>query len=183
MTNYLALFLDTEFSVIGSKKFKATDIFINFKKGAFKVRLDAYLYKIKDTQVHVYIYPTDERVLFDTIKKDYVLQEAIFKDDIDTKTKKDTKIEFNSARLVSIQEKIEHGDLHLLVTESIVGQLARLALNAVKTNWVLIILAVVAGLAIGYIVGNVTTPTHTITLIQNVTNTPTPTPIYIRGYP
>ena len=145
--SYLALFMDSELNVIGNKKFKPTDKFINFKKGTFKIRLDAYLYKIKDTIIYGYIYPTDEHLLID----------------IDEKTGK-TKVneiepikknkDFNSVRLVLIKEKIENGDLHLLVAESIIGQLARFAIAQLKTNWLFLILALGAGIAIGYIAGS-----------------------------
>lgn len=153
--SYLALFLTEELNVIGSKKFKPTDKFINFKKGTFKIRLNAYLYKIKDTIVYGYIYPTDELLLIDSAKEKGKEIEPIKKDK-----------DLNSARLITIKEKIENGDLHLLVTESIIGQLARFALGAIKTNWLFLILALGAGIAIGYIAGNALSP-HTITTIYN----------------
>jgi hypothetical protein len=168
--SYIALFLTPELMLLGSKKFKPTDSFLNFKKGTFNIRLDSYLYKTKESTIFGYIYPTDERVLIDVTKegiKTYNQQEPIKIGD------KTTKLE--SARIVFLQEKIEHGDLHLLVAESIIGQLARAFLGGVKTNWILIILALGAGLGIGYMICTGINPSHTITVIQNATST-TPIP-------
>jgi hypothetical protein len=172
--SYIALFLTPELFVIGSKKFKPTDTFINFKKGTFNIRLDAFLYRNKDSAIFAYIYPTDERLLIDVsivkgVKKEKVIpQEPI---------KKNDNILIESARLVKIKEKIEHGDLHLLVAESIIGQLARAFIGAVKTNWVLIILALGAGVAVGYIACSAMTPHITTYINSTINSTPLPTTI------
>jgi len=160
---HIALFLTPELMVLGTKKFNPTDSFVNFRKGAFNIRLDAYLYKTQDDTIYGYIYPTDEKVLIDTIKKDFISQEPIKLGD------KTLKIE--SARIVLLKEKIEHGDLHLLVAESIIGQLARAFLQQVKTNWLFVILAIGCGVAVGYIACSAINPQHTITLIQNASGT------------
>ena len=167
---YLALFLTQNLEVIGHKKFKPTMAFINYKKGTFNVRLDAYLYRIKDSFVYGYIYPTDERLLID-VKHEVIEQEPIQKND---------KVKMlNSPRLIKIKEEIEHGDLHLIVSQSIIGQLAKAFLNTVKTNWILIILALGAGIAVGYIACSVLYPP--IQIVTDVINgtIPSPTPIIL----
>jgi hypothetical protein len=168
--SYIALFLTPELMLLGTKKFKPTDSFLNYKKGTFNIRLDAYLYKTKESSIYGYIYPTDERVLIDVIdtKKAYVPQEPIKIGD------KLTKLE--SARIVFLKEKIEHGDLHLLVAESIIGQLARAFLGTVKTNWVLIILALAAGIGIGYVLGSSLGHQAATTIYNNATSLATPIP-------
>jgi hypothetical protein len=168
--SYLALFLTPSLDVIGSKKFKPTEKFVNFKKGTFNIRLEAYLYKIKGTSIYAYIYPTDERLLIDS-SGEYTSQEPINQDL--------APVKIESARLIKIKEQVENGDLHLLVAESIIGQLARAFLNLVKTNWVLIILGVGCGVAVGYIACSVINPSHIVTIIQNQT-IPSPTPILLR---
>jgi hypothetical protein len=164
---YLALFLTPDLIVLGSKKFKPTDNFVNFKKGTFNIRLDAYLYKIKETTIYGYIYPTDERVLID------VEMEPI------KKGEKEYKI--NKGRLLTIKEKIEHGDLKLIVGENIIGQLARLAVMGVKQNWILIlIVAVSVGIGaggIGYSLGISHIPTYLNSTSIN------PTPFTVSPYP
>jgi hypothetical protein len=149
---YLALFLTEQLDVIGTKKFKPIDEFMNYKKGTFKIDVSAYMYKNKETYIYGYIYPTDERLLID-IKIEPII-------------KGNKEYQIVSPRLVLIQEKIEHGDLHLLVAEQIIGQLARAFLAIVKNNWVLIILAVGCGVAVGYIACTVINP-HTVTTILN----------------
>lgn len=161
--NCIALFLTSELTVIGTKRFKPTESFISFRKGTFNIRLDAYLYKTKDDVIYAYIYPTDEKVLIDINKKEYIPQNPIMKND------KVSIIE--SARILALKEKIEHGDLHLLVAESMIGQLARAFLGAVKTNWLFVILAIGAGVAIGYIACSGINPQHVITLVQNASGT------------
>jgi hypothetical protein len=74
-----------------------------------------------------------------------------------------------------MKEKIEHGDLFLIVGESIIGQLARAFLNTVKTNWLFVILAVGAGIGIGYIAGSALGH-QTATNIYNSTALLTPKP-------
>lgn len=163
--SYIAKFLTPDLNTIGSKRFKPTDSFITFKKGTFNVRLDAYLYKDKNFIYYAYIYPTDEKLIID-IRLDPI-------------TKDDKIVKIESARIVTIKEKMEKGDLHFLVAESIIGQLARAFMTAVKTNWILIIAILVAGVAIGYIVGTATTPTEIVNVI-NATVTATNTPTVIR---
>ena len=168
---HIALFLTPELMLLGTKKFIPTDSFVNFRKGAFNIRLDAYLYKTKDDTIYGYIYPTDEKLLIDIVKspkgdtvvKDFIPQEPIGKKNVTDK--------FESARLITLKEKIEHGDLHLLVAESIIGQLARAFLQQVKTNWLFVILAIGCGVAIGYIACSTINPSHTITLLQNASGT------------
>ena len=84
----------------------------------------------------------------------------------------------NSARLITLKEKLEHGDLKLIVGEQIIGQLARLAALGIKNNWVLIlIIAVSVGIGaggIGYSVGVSHVPTY-----LNATITTSPTPILV----
>lgn len=160
---HIALFLTPELMVVGTKNFKPTDSFLNFRKGTFNIRLDAYMYKTSNDTVYGYIYPTDERVLIDITKKDVVPQEPI--------KIGDKNLKVDSARLIFLKEKIEHGDLHLLVAESIIGQLARAFLQQVKTNWLFVILAIGCGVAIGYIACSAINPSHTITLLQNATGT------------
>jgi len=159
---HIALFLTPELMVLGTKKFNPTDSFVNFRKGAFNIHLDAYLYKTDNDTIYGYIYPTDEKLLIDVAKKDFIPQKPI---------KVDKKNSVESARLVFLKEKIEHGDLHLLVAESIIGQLARAFLQQVKTNWLFVILAIGCGVAIGYIACSAINPSHTITLLQNATGT------------
>jgi hypothetical protein len=135
---YKALFLDEDLIEIGNKKFQATDEFITYKQGTFNIRLNAYLYRNKDTAFYAYIYPTDEKMLIE------VKIEPI------TKTEDSEKYNVVSARLVKIKEKMEKGDLKLIVGESIIGQLARLAVMGLKTNWILIlIIAVAVGVGAG----------------------------------
>jgi hypothetical protein len=160
---HIALFLTPELMVLGTKKFVPTDSFVNFRKGTFNIRLDAYLYKTQNDIIYGYIYPTDEKLLIDVTKKDFIPQEPIGKKNITDKVE--------SARLITLKEKIEHGDLHLLVAESIIGQLARAFLQTVKTNWLFVILAVGAGIGIGYIACSAINPSHTITLLQNASGT------------
>jgi hypothetical protein len=159
---HIALFLTPELMVLGTKKFVPTDSFVNFRKGTFNIRLDAYLYKTQNDTIYGYIYPTDEKLLID-VKKDFIPQEPIGKKNIIDK--------IESARLITLKEKIEHGDLHLLVAESIIGQLARAFLQQVKTNWLFVILAIGCGVAIGYIACSAINPSHTITLLQNASGT------------
>jgi hypothetical protein len=167
---HIALFLTPELMVLGTKRFVPTDSFVNFRKGTFNIRLDAYLYKTQNDIIYGYIYPTDEKLLIDVTKnsegiparKDFIPQEPIKKTDKQT---------LESARLITLKEKIEHGDLHLLVAESIIGQLARAFLQTVKTNWLFVILAVGAGIGIGYIACSAINPSHTITLLQNASGT------------
>jgi hypothetical protein len=159
---HIALFLTSELMVLGTKKFVPTDSFVNFRKGTFNIRLDAYLYKTQNDTIYGYIYPTDEKLLID-VKKDFIPQEPIGKKNIIDK--------IESARLITLKEKIEHGDLHLLVAESIIGQLARAFLQQVKTNWLFVILAIGCGVAIGYIACSAINPSHTITLLQNASGT------------
>jgi hypothetical protein len=133
----MALFLDEYLNQIGNKKFDSTDEFMTFKKGTFNIRLDAYFYKTKDTVYYAYIYPTDEKLLIDNIK-------------IEPIKKGDNTKPLESARLIKIKEKIEKGDLKLVVGESIVGQLARIAVMGLKSNWILIlIIAVAVGIGCG----------------------------------
>lgn len=162
----IAIFLDEQLNQIGTKKFQSTDDFITFKKGTFNVRLNAFLYRNRNYTYYAYIYPTDEKMLID------VKIEPI-KDD------KDNKKEL-SVRIVKIKEKIEKGDLKLIVGEQIIGQLARLAALGIKNNWVLIlIIAVSVGIGaggIGYSIGVSHVPTY---LNATITNSPSPTPILV----
>jgi hypothetical protein len=131
-----AIFLDEDLNQIGTKNFQSTDDFITFKKGTFNIRLNAFLYRNKNTTYYAYIYPTDEKMLID------VKIEPI-------KDEKDNKKELSS-RIVKIKEKLEKGDLKLIVGENIIGQLARLAVMGLKTNWVLLlIIAVSVGVGAG----------------------------------
>ena len=161
----IAIFLDEQLNQIGTKKFQSTDEFVNFKKGTFNVRLNAFLYRNRNYTYYAYIYPTDEKMLID------VKIEPI-KDD------KENKKELSS-RIVKIKEKIEKGDLKLIVGEQIIGQLARLAALGIKQNWVLIlIIAVSVGIGaggIGYSVGVSHVPTY---LNATITN-PSPTPVLV----
>jgi len=155
-----AIFLDEQLIQIGEKKFQSIDEFITFKKGTFNIRLNAYLYRNKNTVYYAYIYPTDEKLLID------VKIEPISKDN-------------EKSRIIKIKEKLERGDLKLIVGENIIGQLARLAVMGVKQNWILIlIVAVSVGIGaggIGYSVGVSHVPTY-----LNVTATnPTQTPIMV----
>jgi hypothetical protein len=131
MVENLAIFLDEELNQIGKKKFESTEEFITFKKGTFNIRLNAFLYRDNNTIYYAYIYPTDEKLLLD------VFIEPI-------KDTKDKKVD--SARIVKIKERIEKGDLKLIVGESIIGQLARLAVLGLKTNWVLLL---IVGVSVG----------------------------------
>ena len=131
-----ALFLDEQLNQIGEKKFDSTEEFITFKRGTFNIRLNAFLYKNKNTTFYAYIYPTDEKLIID------VKIEPINKAD-----KSYTEV---SGRIVKIKEKIEKGDLKLIVGESIIGQLAHIAVMGLKTNWVLLlIIAVSVGIGAG----------------------------------
>lgn len=138
-----AIFLDEELNEIGNKTFQSTDEFITFKKGTFNIRLNAFLYRNKDTSFYAYIYPTDEKMLID-IK-------------IEPITKDSKTVNICSARIVKIKERLEKGDLKLIVGENIIGQLARIAVMGLKTNWILIlVVAVAVGVGaggIGYSVG------------------------------
>ena len=162
--DYKAIFLDEYLNELGNKNFQSTDDFITFKKGTFNIRLDAFLYRNKGTTFFAYIYPTDEKFLIDSKIEPL-------------KNSKDSPI---SGRLIKLKEKIEKGDLKLIVGENIIGQLARMAVMGLKTNWVLIlIVAVAVGIGaggIGYSVGVSHVPTY-----LNVTATnPLPTPIIMR---
>lgn len=158
----LALFLDEQLNQIGTKKFESVDDFITFKKGTFNIRLNAFLYRNKNTTYYAYIYPTDEKMLID------VKIEPI-KDDKDKN--------LSSGRLIKLKEKIEHGDLKLIVGENIIGQLAHMAVMGLKANWVLIlVVAVAVGIGaggIGYSVGISHAPTY-----LNVTSV-NPTPVIL----
>lgn len=156
--SYIALFLTPNLNVIGQKKFKPIDTFVNFKKGTFNIRLDAYLYKIKDTTIYGYIYPTDEKLLIDCEVEPIKIGNKI-----------------SSARLVKIQEELQHGDLHLLVSESIIGQLARAFLSTVKTNWILIIFVLIGGIVSGYLACSLINPKTITEIISNSTISATPT--------
>lgn len=138
----IALFLDEYLNKIGSKKFESTEEFITYKKGTFNIRLDAFLYKDKDTLYFAYIYPTNEKLLIN------VKVEPISKEDLKSKDGKELKS--FTGRIEKIKERIEKGDLKLIVGENIIGQLARMAVMGLKNNWILIILiGVVCGLAGG----------------------------------
>ena len=168
---YIAIFLDEYLNEIGKKKFDSTDNFITFKKGTFNIRLDAFLYRNSDYTYYAYIYPTDEKIFIDIKDK----MEPV-------KYEKDKAL--LSARLIKLKEKLEHGDLKLIVGESIIGQLARIAVLGVKQNWFLIlIIAVAVGIGaggLGYSLGL----SHAQSTISNITVTVTPTPIQtIRPYP
>jgi hypothetical protein len=162
----IALFLSEQLDQIGRKRFQSTDDFITFKQGTFNIRLNAFLYRNKNTVYYAYIYPTDEKLLID------VKVEPINVD-------KDNKV-LNCARLVKIKEKLEHGDLKLIVGENIIGQLARLAVMGAKQNWVLIIIVAVAvGIGaggLGYSIGISHVPTVINATVTNSVNTPFPTP-------
>lgn len=146
--SYIALILDSNLMLLKSKKFKITDKFINYKKETLNIRLDAFLYKTPTTTFYAFIYDTDEKLLI-----------------VDDK------------RVFRIQEKIQKGDLHLLVTESIIGQLARAFLQTVKTNWILIILALAFGIVAGYLACSLISPSQVINVVNA---TATPTPIIVR---
>ena len=168
----IALFLDENLNQIGTKKFDSTDGFLTFKKGTFNIRLNAYFYKNKDTTYFGYIYPTDEKLLID------VKNEPI---------KEGKTSNVDSARLIKIKEKIEHGDLKLIVGESIIGQLARIAVMGLKTNWVLLlIVAVAVGVGAGgagYAIGLGNGVNQGFSQAQHIINstiTANPTPIIIR---
>ncbi len=160
----IAIFLDEQLNQIGSKKFQSTDDFINFKKGTFNVRLNAFLYRNRNYTYYAYIYPTDEKMLID------VKIEPIIKNEGKNEV-------LNCARIVKIKEKIEKGDLKLIVGEQIIGQLARLAALGIKNNWVLIlIIAVSVGIGaggIGYSVG----VSHVPTYLNATITSPSPTPL------
>lgn len=162
---YIAIFLDEYLNEIGKKKFDSTDSFITFKKGTFNIRLDAFLYRNNDYIYYVYIYPTDEKLLIDV------------KENIEPlKNEKLEKLDKPySARIIKLKERLEHGDLKLIVGENIIGQLARIAVLGVKQNWLLIlIIAVSVGIGaggLGYSLG----VSHGQSLV-NVTVTPTPIP-------
>jgi hypothetical protein len=156
----IALFLTQDLMLIGNKTFKPTDSFITYKKGTFKVRLEAYLYKTNNNTFYGYIYPTDEILLIDT--------------KIEPIQKSDKELKLTSARLTTLKEKVEHGDLFLIVGESIIGQLARAFLQTVKTNWLFVILAIAAGVGIGWVACSAMNPHTVTTIIQNVTSTPIP---------
>jgi hypothetical protein len=160
----IALFLDEQLNQIGTKKFNSFDDFITYKKGTFNIRLNAFLYRNRNTTYYAYIYPTDEKLLID------VKIEPI-------EDKKGLKTEFVSGRIVKIKEKLEKGDLKLIVGESIIGQLARMAVYGLKQNWVLIIIIAVAfGLAGGGIGYGIGVSTHPSTAINLPSITPSPTP-------
>ena len=177
--NNKALFLDEHLNQIGDKDFDSTDEFLTFKKGTFNIRLDAFLYRNKDTTYYGYIYPTDEKLLLDV--KIEPIKEG------------DKKDKLESARLIKLKEKIERGDLKLLVGESIIGQLAHLAVMGLKTNWILIvIIAVSVGLGaggIGYTYGLSSGVNQGFNQAQHIINstiintypqiTPIPSPIII----
>jgi hypothetical protein len=155
---YYAIFTDEKLNQIGKKvKFDSADEFISFKKGTFNIRLNAYLYCDSENTYYLYIYPTDEKMLVDV------------KVEPTTDAGKDYKI--TDGRIIKIKEKIEKGDLKLIVGENIIGQLAHMAVMGLKQNWVLIIvIAVSVGIGmfgIGYSVSP-----HTINVIV-----PTPSPI------
>lgn len=137
--DYKAIFLDEDLNEIGIKSFKPTDEFITFKKGTFNIRLNAYLYRNKHRTLYCYIYPTDEKVLID-IKLEPISEKGELKN-----------VTIPKGRLLTLKEKWEKGDLKLVVTESIIGQLARLAVMGLKTNWVLLlIVGVSVGLGVGF---------------------------------
>jgi len=172
----IALFLDEYLNKIGEKKFESTDGFITFKKGTFNIRLDAFFYRDIDRTnaktYFAYIYPTDEKLLID-VKVEPIKQS-------DGKT-------FESARLVKLKERLEHGDLKLIVGESIIGQLARIAVMGLKTNWVLLlIVAVAVGVGAGgagYAIGLGNGVNQGFSQAQHIINstiTANPTPIIIR---
>ena len=160
----LAIFLDEQLNQIGTKKFQSIDEFITFKKGTFNIRLNAFLYRNKNTIYYAYIYPTDEKLLID------IKVEPIIND-------KENKKTLESVRLIKIKEKIEHGDLKLIVGENIIGQLAHIAVMGMKQNWILILLiAVSVGIGaggIGYSVGISHVPTYLNATVTN--NIPIPT--------
>ena len=162
----IAIFLDEQLNQIGTKKFQSTDDFVTFKKGTFNIRLNAFLYRNRNYAYYAYIYPTDEKLLID------VKVEPI-------KYDKDNRGILNSARLITLKEKLEHGDLKLIVGEQIIGQLARLAALGIKNNWVLIlIIAVSVGIGaggIGYSVG----VSHVPTYLNATITSPSPTPVLV----
>ena len=162
--DYKAIFLDEYLNELGNKNFQSTDEFITFKKGTFNIRLDAFLYRNKNTVYFAYVYPTDEKLLID-VKVEPMRN-------VTDKT-------LSSARLIKLKEKIEKGDLKLIVGENIIGQLARMAVMGIKTNWVLIlVIAASVGIGaggIGYSVGI----SHIPTYVNATANNPIPisTPI------
>lgn len=166
----IALFLDEHLNQIGTKKFDSTDEFITFKKGTFNIRLNAFLYKNKDSAFFAYIYPTDEKLLID------VKIEPIKEDNLGNP---------HSARIIKIKEKLEHGDLKLIVGESIIGQLAHIAIMGLKTNWVLLLIVGVScllgGSGLGYGIGVSHVPTYLNNTVSYLTPsiTPYPSPIII----
>jgi len=163
-----AIFLDEQLNQIGTKDFESIDEFITFKKGTFNIRLNAFLYrdnsKIRNIIYYAYIYPTDEKMLIDV--------------KIEPITKDDKNINISSARIVKIKEKLERGDLKLIVGENIIGQLSRIAVMGLKANWVLIlIVAVAVGIGaggIGYSMGISHVPTYLNATVTNPTATLTP---------
>lgn len=177
---YRAIFLDEDLNEIGNKNFKLHDEFFSFKKGTFNIRLDAYLYKNKDVSYYAYIYPTDEKLLIDIkIEPITKIRKEKYKNGKDKEVKE--IINVTSGRLVKLKEKIEKGDLKLIVGENIIGQLARMAIMGIKTNWALIlIIAVAVGVGAGgagYSIGlgnGVTQGFHQAQLIINSTKTGIP---------
>jgi hypothetical protein len=173
--NHKALFLDEYLNELGTKNFDSTDEFITFKNGTFNIRLDAFLYRSKDILYYAYIYPTDEKLLID------VKIEPI----------KNIKNKDNpySSRLIRIKERIEKGDLKLIVGESIIGQLARMAVLGLKNNWILIIViglvCAVAGGGVAYSIGLNNGITQGFNQAQHIINStvnniiPTPTPVLV----
>ena len=163
-----AIFLDEDLNEIGNKKFDSVDKFITFKKGTFNVRLNAFLYKNKNMAYYGYIYPTDEKLLID------VKIEPISKDN-------------EKSRVIKIKEKIEKGDLKLIVGESIIGQLARLAVMGIKKDWILLLIVGVAvGVGAGgamYAIGLNNGISQGFSQAQHIINstlTANPTPIILR---
>jgi hypothetical protein len=161
---FKALFLDEGLNELGNKNFQPTDEFITFKNGTFNIRLNAFLYRTKNFTYYAYIYPTDEKMLID-IKIEPIT---------------DNKDNIYSARIVKLKEKLEHGDLKLIVGENIIGQLAHMAVMGLKNNWVLIlIVAIAVGIGaggIGYSIGVSHVPTYLNATATSPSLTVMPTP-------
>jgi hypothetical protein len=81
-------------------------------------------------------------------------------------------------KAVSVQEKINSADLKLVVGENIIMQLAHAAIAMVKTNWIMIILAVGCGLGVGLAIGfMIPHAAHAANVVNNYLNaTATPIP-------
>lgn len=139
---YYAIFLQKEneqYVRFGEKKFKPNDLLISFHERSFFIDLKMIGYEGNNCKLYFYDYDTQKQET-----KDKITAYTGF-------------LTFNT-----IKTYMNAKDIDIIVKQQIFKQLAAGLLQGLKTNWILIIFALIGGLGIGYIVCSAVNPSHTI---------------------